>query len=116
MEGSQFCQEGVEPIGYGMTTWYRTRWHDTSSTLCGPEIREVQVTKSSEVSVWIDGRRFAKRSGFENFFTSREEALGFIRAAQQSEVEYHQRLIQAHQKILDSSHELPLAHRKPETL
>ena len=44
----------------------------------GRMIETIQVEKESEKSVWIDGRRCAKRSGFDNYFDSFDEAKEFL--------------------------------------
>lgn len=73
-----------------MTTWYRTRWHDSTSA----DLKEVEVEKVTDSCVYVSGmhgRRSAKRSNFENFFETREEAVEFVRDGLRGQRDYYQR-------------------------
>jgi hypothetical protein len=41
------------------------------------EIKPVEVERETESSVWISGRRQSKRSSYQNYFDSWEEARAF---------------------------------------
>ena len=54
-----------------METWFKLReWFD--------EIEPVEVEKTTENSVWINGCRHSKLAGFENYFKTRKEAAEFL--------------------------------------
>jgi hypothetical protein len=48
---------------------YRTRWET---------IVKVEVERETESCVWIKGRRNNKKSGWENFFDTWQEAHAFV--------------------------------------
>ncbi len=56
-----------------MITKYKTR-----KATFGKLIEPVQVQKETEASVWIDGRRIAKRTQYDNYFDSFDEAKAFL--------------------------------------
>jgi hypothetical protein len=72
-----------------MAKWYRTRWHDSHSRITGAEIAEVEILKCTSSTVWVDGRRRAKRSDFENYFETKEEARQFIIKALKQQRDIH---------------------------
>ncbi len=43
-----------------------------------PTIQAVQVEKETKQSVWIDGRRSAKQTTYENYFDSFDDAKNFL--------------------------------------
>lgn len=53
---------------------FRTRFHGISVA----QIKKVSVTRETAVCVWIDTRRYAKRSELENFFDTWDEARAFL--------------------------------------
>ena len=63
-----------------MKTWYRTHrkiWigkRDTAETIVEP----VEVERSTAANVWINGRRCNKRTTYENYFETFEEARDFV--------------------------------------
>jgi len=50
-------------------------------------IEEVEVDRETESSVWINGRRRARQSEYEMFFSTREKAKDFLVRRMQSKVE-----------------------------
>lgn len=85
-----------------MSIWYMTTGHDTATTgkWGGPKIEEVEIIKTTSGSVWVGQRRNAKRSGYQNFFENRDEAVAFLRECQELRIEYHRRLIANHEENL----------------
>lgn len=84
-----------------MSTWYMTRWHDSyDQQWSGPKLEEVEILKSTSSSVWVGERRKAKRSEYENYFETRQEAVDFIRIAQSSKIAQYKDLIAKHQATL----------------
>ena len=51
---------------YLVTLWYRSL------------IREIEVERETESSVWIKGRRLAKFSNYEKYFSTWEDAHTFL--------------------------------------
>lgn len=49
-----------------------------NSTWDTTKIEEVEVERATPDSVWINGRRNAKRSGYDNYFDSHDEAKAFL--------------------------------------
>ena len=41
-------------------------------------IKRKDIDRATESSVWIDGRRRARRSGYENYFDTWDEAHAFL--------------------------------------
>lgn len=58
-----------------MRIWYLAR--DFSYI---PEIKPVEVTRATESSVWVNGRRRAINSDLESFFRSWDQAKEFLLA------------------------------------
>jgi hypothetical protein len=54
-----------------------TKYKATKCTW-GKMIEPVQVEKETASSVWINGRRNAKRTSYENYFDTWEEAKEFL--------------------------------------
>lgn len=54
-----------------MITFFKTTWHE-------PRITVVEAERQSFRSIWVNGRRFAKRSYYTNFWTSWVEAHAFL--------------------------------------
>ncbi len=47
-------------------------------TTISDQIVEVVVERETEKSVWINGRKSSKRSNYENFFDTWEDAYAFL--------------------------------------
>ncbi len=54
-----------------------------------PEIQEIEVEKETESSVWVNGSRNAKRSGYIRYVLSIEEAKTILMTAVDREVNKH---------------------------
>lgn len=83
-----------------MSTWYRTRWHDSASRIGGPEITTTEIIKSTSSCVYIGQRRSLKRSEFENFFETEAEAIAFIIESQKQKIAFHESQLAIHQETL----------------
>jgi hypothetical protein len=51
------------------TTWYRIRWE---------QITPVQVERSTQTSIWMDGHRESRASNYTSYFPSWEEARNYL--------------------------------------
>lgn len=64
--------------------------------LSSPSIQIVDVERESESSVWLDGRRCAKRSSYENYCDTWQEAHQlFVNLAEQEKAHAESRLFYA---------------------
>jgi hypothetical protein len=52
--------------------WYLARW------CYRPEVSIVSIERSTESSVWINGRRHARCSGYESFFETFDDAKAHL--------------------------------------
>lgn len=43
-----------------------------------PSIQEIEVYKETEASVWFNGRRYSKRTSYDNYFDTWDEAFAFL--------------------------------------
>ena len=69
-----------------MATWYLARtWLI--------EIQEVDVSKFTEASVWVNGSRFNRLSGIDGYFPTKAEAAQWLRHKITKQIEEHQRFI-----------------------
>ena len=64
----------------------------------GRLIELVEVEKETEASVWIEGRRSAKRSSYENYFDTFDEAKAFL-------TEYAEQILTNARKSLEHAQE-----------
>lgn len=62
------------------------KWYNAKSGY-SMGIQEVEIDKETDQSVWIKGRRNAKRSSYDNFFPTYEEAYVFIHGKVCEEIE-----------------------------
>lgn len=74
-------------------TWYMTEGHDYYSSA---KVVEVSILKSTSASVWVDGHRRAKRSEWQNYFETREEAVQFLRDFLEAQRDRHQKQADAY--------------------
>ena len=65
----------------------------------GNLIEPVQVEKETESRVWIDGRRRAKRSGFDNYFDTWDEAKEFMTEYAEKKLDRARRDLEAAQGL-----------------
>tara|TARA_R100001530_G_scaffold13727_7_gene12587 strand:+ start:4882 stop:5085 length:204 start_codon:yes stop_codon:yes gene_type:complete len=42
------------------------------------KIEEIEIERETGTSIWIDGRRLNKRSGYENYFDTWDDAHAFL--------------------------------------
>lgn len=63
----------------------------------GTTIEPVQVEKETVSSIWIDGRRSAKRSSYENYFDTWDEAKEFL-------TEYANSVLATARRSLETAH------------
>lgn len=54
-------------------------WFEVTSLQWGPSIRAVQVERSTESSVWINGRRSSRSSSYSRYFPTWDEAVEVVR-------------------------------------
>lgn len=82
--------------------WYAVG--STALSCVGPQeelLRPVIVERSTPDSVWIDGRRVKRLSGYESYFPTRSEARAFLIADAQREIERGERRLASHRHRLD---------------
>lgn len=72
----------------------------------GEYIKEVEIERENDNWVWINGKRFAKRSTYESYHDTYEQARGYLVAKQQEEVEHRQRALDYAVKELKKRQEL----------
>lgn len=58
-------------------TKFKTRWN---------AIERVEVERETEHNVWVNGRQFVKRTGWDNYFDSFAEAKQYLVAQAEKEV------------------------------
>ena len=76
-----------------LTTWYRVRWG---------RIETVAVERETNRFLIIEGRRNAKRGGWENYFTTWQEAKAFSVRQARDEVDNAKRsLARAEGRLAD---------------
>lgn len=71
-----------------------------------PEIQKIEVQKASDVSVWIDGRRFNKRSEGALYCDTFLEAKNFLIQVVKEKVEKARRELARHEKNLNDAENL----------
>ena len=67
--------------GEGMKTFYK-------AVQFGKKVIPCEVEKFTEKTVWIDGRRHALKSSYENYFESEVEAWNYLEAKAQTKVKH----------------------------
>jgi hypothetical protein len=80
-----------------MSTWYvaiKNNW-----ALQKP--REIEVTKSTDKSIWTNGRRYARESEWKNFFPTYDEAIQFLKDDIQIQMDVIHKRIERQQNELD---------------
>ena len=71
------------------------------------EIRKVEIKRESEHSVWLKGgRREKKRTNYQNYFDTWEEAMDHIIGAAFKKVCHYQYLLQKAEVELEKAHAL----------
>ena len=61
----------------------------------GVIIEKVEVERETESSIWTDGVRNAKRSGWSNFFDTFDEAKDFLMKESESHLLYNEKRLEA---------------------
>jgi len=68
----------------------------------GYKITPIKVEKETESSVWVDGRRRAKKTAYDKIFKTLEEAKRFMIARCEREIaEYEERISDAREALID---------------
>ena len=76
-----------------------TKYQTNSIGMCDP-IRAVEVERETEASVWVNGRRCAKRADYHNYFDTWEEAKAFlVEEAERALTGAHRRLDAARSEL-----------------
>lgn len=76
--------------------------YKTSQSLWKPSIEAVEVEKETAQSIWIDGRRIAKLSSYDNYFDSFDDAKNFLCELAKQEISKHRKRLESAQQSLET--------------